>query len=60
MKQLEFLQAVVCTTWMLSSMQTTNKQVLKVTWSPLFGKNKISMTIFHEKICLRLEVILVV
>jgi len=36
---LEFLQLVVCTTWMLSSMQSTNKPVLKMTWSPLLGKN---------------------
>jgi len=60
MKKLDFLQVVVCTTWMLSLMQPTNKPVLKVTWSPLLGKNKISMTTFHEFICLRLEVILVV
>ena len=60
MKKLEFLQFVVCTTWMLSSMQSTNKPILKMTWSPLLGKNKISMTTFHEFICLRREVILVV
>jgi len=39
MKKLEFLQLVVCTNWMLSSMQSTNKPVLKMTWSPLSGKN---------------------
>jgi len=41
-------------------MQSTNKAVLKVTWSPLLGKNKIAMTKFYEFICPRLEVILVV
>jgi len=60
MKKLEFLQLVVCTTWMLSSMQSTTKPVLKMTWSPVLGKNKISMTTFHEFICLRREIILVV
>ena len=52
MKKLEFLQLVVCTTWKLMSMQSTNKPALKMTWSPLLGKNKISMTTFHESICL--------
>jgi len=59
MKKLEFLQLVVCTTCMLNSMQSTNKPVLKMTWSPLLGKNKISMTTCHEFICLRREVIVV-
>jgi len=60
MKKLDFPQFAVCTTWMLSSMQSTNKPVLKVSWSPLLGKNKISITTFHEFMCLRFEVILVV
>jgi len=57
MKKLEFLQLVVCRTWKLSSMQSPNKPVLKMTWSPLLGKNKIRMATFHEFVCLRREVI---
>jgi len=60
MKKLDFPQFAVCTTWMLSSMQSTNKPVLKVSWSPLLGKNMISITIFHEFMCLRFEIIFAV
>jgi len=41
MKKLEFIQIVVCTTWMLNSVQSTNKPVLKITSSPFLGKDKI-------------------
>ena len=48
MNKLDFPQFAICPTWMVSSMQTTNKPVLKVSWSPCFVEKTISMPTVHN------------